>query len=120
MGYSKDQPSLVVSKPSAGLAESDGLFTYDDVDTRMLYKEFQEGVQIYNEVEWGLMDQFIKKTNKESVRVWQRNMEFVTASEGYIESWQKTRAAEVAIPLEEFELGFAFTKRGIQDASPMS
>jgi len=117
MGYSKDQPSLVVSKPSAGLAESDGLFTYDDVDTRMLYKEFQEGVQIYNEVEWGLMDQFIKKTNKESVRVWQRNMEFVTASEGYIESWQKTRAAEVAIPLEEFELGFAFTKRGIQDAS---
>jgi len=117
MGYSKSQGSLVVNKPAAGLAESEGLFTYDDVDTRMLYKEFQEGVQIYNEVEWGLMDQFIKTTVKESVRVWQRNMEFVTASEGYIESWQKTRAMEVAIPLGEFELGFAFTKRGIQDST---
>lgn len=117
MGYSKSQGSLVVSKPASGLSESYGLFTFDDVDTRMLYKEFQEGVQIYNEVEWGLLDQFVRRTLKESVRVWQRNMEFVTAAEGYMETWQKLRAMEIAIPLEDFELGFAFTKKAIQDAS---
>jgi len=115
MSYSQNQGSLVVGKPASGLAESEGLFTYDDVDTRMLYKEFQQGVQIYNEVEWGLMNQFIRKTQKESVRVWQRNMEFVGASEGYMESWQKTRAMEIAIPLNDYELGFAFTKKAIQD-----
>lgn len=94
-----------------------GLFTYDDVDTRMLYKEFQQGVSIYNEVEWGLMSQFIKTTTKESVREWQRNMEFVTASEGYMEDWQKLRATEVPVPLREFELGYAFTKKAIQDST---
>lgn len=106
-----------MNKPASGLSESYGLFTYDDIDTRMLYKEFQEGVQIYNEVEWGLLDQFIRKTTKESVRVWQRNMEFVTAAEGYMETWQKTRAMEIALGLEDFELGMAFTKKGIQDAT---
>lgn len=94
-----------------------GLFTYDDVDTRMLYKEFQQGVEIYNEVEWGLMSQFIKTTTKESVRIWQRNMEFVTAAEGYMEDWQKLRATEVPVPLREFELGYAFTKKAIQDST---
>ena len=94
-----------------------GLFTYDDVDTRMLYKEFQQGVQIYNEVEWGLMSQFIRNTTKESVRVWQRNMEFVTAAEGYMEDWQKLRAMEVPVNLREFELGYAFTKKAIQDSN---
>ena len=92
----------------------EGLFSYDDVDTRMLYKEFQEGVQVYNEVEWGLMSQFCRETTKESVRVWQRNMEFRTASEGYLEDWQKLRAMEISVPLEEFELGYAFSKRAIQ------
>ena len=113
MGFSKDQGSLVVSKPDP----IGGLFTYDDVDTRMLYKEFQQGVQIYNEVEWGLMEQFVRKTTKESVRTWQRNMEFVAAAEGYMEDWQKLRAMEVGIPLDEFELGFAFSKKAIQDST---
>lgn len=117
MSYSSGQGSLVVDKPASGLAESYGLFTFDDVDTRMLYKEFQEGVQIYNEVEWARLSQFIRKTTKESVRVWQRNMEFVTASEGYLETWQKVRAMEIAILLGDFELGFAFTKKAIQDAT---
>ncbi len=104
------QGSLRVEKPTT----TEGLFSYDDVDTRMLYKEFQEGVQVYNEVEWGLMNQFCRETTKESVRVWQRNMEFRTASEGYLEDWQKLRAMEISIPLEEFELGYAFSKRSIQ------
>jgi len=107
------QGSLWVQKPS----QIQGLFTYDDLDSRMLYKEFQDGVQVYNEVEWGLMSQFVKTTTKESVRVWQRNMEFVTASEGYLEDWQKLRAMEISIPLEEFELGFAFTKKAIQESN---
>ena len=110
MGYSADQGSLVVNKPLT----INGLFTYDDVDTRMLYKEFQEGVQVYNEVELTLINQFMRKTQKESARVWQRNMEFTTAAEGYLEGWQKLRAMEVPIPLEDFELGFAFTKKAIQ------
>ena len=109
-GFSSNQGSLVVSKPLT----IQGLFTYDDVDTRMLYKEFQEGVQVYNEVELGLINQFVRKTTKESVRVWQRNMEFVTASEGYLEGWQKLRAMELPIGLEDFELGYAFTKKAIQ------
>jgi len=96
---------------------TNGLFTFDDIDTRMLYKEFQEGVQIYNEVEWGLMSQFVRTTAKESVRVWQRNMEFVAAAEGYMEDWQKLRAMEIPVPLREFELGYAFTKKAIQDAT---
>ena len=107
------QGSLRIEKP----LQIQGLFTYDDVDTRMLYKEFQEGVQIYNEVEWGLMSQFTKNTTKENVRVWQRNMEFVTASEGYLEDWQKLRAMEISVPLDEFELGFAFTKKAIQESN---
>jgi len=115
MSYSYGQGTLVVNKPASGLSESYGLYTFDDVDTRMLYKEFQDGVQIYNEVEWGLMDQFIRKTTKESVRVWQRNMEFVAAAEGYMETWQKARAMEIAIELHDFELGYAFTKKAIQD-----
>ena len=110
---SADQGTLRVEKPLT----IEGLFSYDDVDTRMLYKEFQEGVQVYNEVEWGLMSQFTKNTTKETVRVWQRNMEFVTASEGYLEDWQKMRAMEISIPLQEFELGFAFTKKAIQDST---
>ncbi len=108
-----DQGSLRVVKPLT----IEGLSTYDDVDTRMLYKEFQEGVQVYNEVEWGLMSQFTKNTTKETVRVWQRNMEFVTAAEGYLEDWQKLRAMEISVPLQEFELGFAFTKKAIQDST---
>jgi hypothetical protein len=107
------QGTLNVGKPTV----TDGLWTYDDVDTRMLYKEFQEGVQIYNEVEWNLMSQFVRKTTKETVRVWQRNMEFLTASEGYMEDWQKLKAMEISIPLEEFELGFAFTKKFIQESN---
>jgi len=94
-----------------------GLFTYDDVDTRMLYKEFQQGVQIYNEIEWGLMSQFIRTTTKESVRVWQRNMEFTAAAQGYMEDWQKLRAMEIPVPLREWELGYAFTKKAIQDST---
>ncbi|MCK4266944.1 MAG: hypothetical protein KAX31_06660 [Thermoplasmata archaeon] len=105
-----NQATLRVEKPLT----TEGLFSYDDVDTRMLYKEFQEGVQVYNEVEWGLMSQFCRETTKEDVRVWQRNMEFRTASEGYLEDWQKLRAMEISVPLEEFELGYAFTKRAIQ------
>jgi len=108
---SKDQGSLNVGKPDT----TEGLFTYDDVDTRMLYKEFQDGVSIYNEVEWGLLSRFVRKTTKETVRQWQRNMEFVEASQAYMEDWQKLRAMEVTIPLTEFELGFAFTKKAIQD-----
>jgi len=98
-------------------ASLNGLFTYDDVDTRMLYKEFQEGVTAYNEVEWAILEQFCRTTTKENVRVWQRNMEFVTASEGYLEDWQKVRAMEIALPLNEFELGYAFSKKAIQMAS---
>lgn len=94
-----------------------GLFTYDGIDTRMLYKEFQQGVTLYNEVEWGLLAQFVRKTTKESVRIWQRNMEFVTAAEGYMEDWQKLRATEVPVNLNEFELGYAFTKKAIQDST---
>ncbi len=104
------QGTLRIEKPT----QTDGLFSYDDVDTRMLYKEFQEGVQIYNEVEWGLMSQFCRETTKETVRVWQRNMEFVTASEGYLEDWQKLRAMEISVPLEEFEIGYAYSKKAIQ------
>ena len=94
-----------------------GLFTSDDIDSRMLYKEFQQGVTLYNEVEWAILSKFVRETTKESVRVWQRNMEFVTAAEGYLETWQKIRAVEILLPLEDFELGFAFTKKGIQDAT---
>lgn len=94
-----------------------GLFTSDDVDSRMLYKEFQEDVEAYNEVDWALLERFIRKTTKESVRIWQRNMEFKTASEGYLEDWQKVRAQEIAVPLNEFELGYAFTKKAIQDST---
>ncbi len=107
---SASQGSLRVEKPLT----IEGLFTYDDVDTRMLYKEFQEGVQVYNEVEWGLMSRFCRETTKENVRVWQRNMEFVRASEGFLEDWQKLRAMEISVPLDEFELGYAYTKRAIQ------
>lgn len=107
------QGSLLVSKPTY-IA---GLFTYDNVDTRMLYKEFQDGVQIYNEVEWGLMNQFIRKTTKETVRVFQRNMEFTRASEGFMADWQSLRAMEIQLPLDEFELGYAFTKQAIQDST---
>lgn len=103
----------VENKPSTIL----GLFTYDDIDTRMLYKEFQDGVSLYNEVELGLVNQFVRKTTKESVREWQRNMEFVTASEGYLEGWQKLRAMEIAVPCEDFELGFAFTKKAILNST---
>lgn len=99
------------------MAPSYGLFTSDDIDSRMLYKEFQQGVTLYNEVEWGLLSKFVRETAKESVRVFQRNMEFVTAAEGYLETWQKIRATEILLPLEDFELGFAFTKKGIQDAT---
>ncbi|KKN63873.1 hypothetical protein LCGC14_0497510 [marine sediment metagenome] len=99
------------------MAPSYGLFTSDDIDSRMLYKEFQQGVTLYNEVEWGLLSKFVRETTKESVRVFQRNMEFVTAAEGYLETWQKIRATEILLPLEDFELGFAFTKKGIQDAT---
>lgn len=108
-GFSASQGTLVVNKPLT----TDGLFTYDDIDTRMLYKEFQEGVRQYNEVELGLINQFVTKTTKESVRTWQRNMEFKTAAEGYLEGWQKLRALEIGIGLEDFELGFAFTKKAI-------
>ncbi len=94
-----------------------GLLTSDDIDSRMLYKEFQQGVQVYNEVEWGLLKRFVRETSKESVRIWQRNMEFVTAAEGYLETWQKIRATEIMLPLEDFEIGFAFTKKAIQDAT---
>lgn len=94
-----------------------GLLTSDDIDSRMLYKEFQQGVQVYNEVEWGILKKFVRETTKESVRVWQRNMEFVTAAEGYLETWQKIRATEIMLPLEDFEIGFAFTKKAIQDAT---
>ena len=94
-----------------------GLLTSDDIDSRMLYKEFQQGVQVYNEVEWGLLKRFVRETTKESVRIWQRNMEFVTAAEGYLETWQKIRATEIMLPLEDFEIGFAFTKKAIQDAT---
>ena len=94
-----------------------GLLTSDDIDCRMLYKEFQQGVQVYNEVEWGLLKRFVRETSKESVRIWQRNMEFVTAAEGYLETWQKIRATEIMLPLEDFEIGFAFTKKAIQDAT---
>jgi hypothetical protein len=110
---SAGQGTLNIGKPT----QVEGLFTYDDVDTRMLYKEFQEGVVIYNEVEWGLMSGFVRTTIKETVRVWQRNMEFVTAAEGYMDDWQKLRAMEVSIPLQEFELGFAFSKRAIEDST---
>lgn len=99
------------------MAPSAGLFTSDDIDSRMLYKEFQQGVTLYNEVEWGLLKKFVRETNKESVRTWQRNMDFVTAAEGYLESWQKIRAVEIPLPLEDFELGFAFTKKSIQDST---
>lgn len=103
----------MVSKP----IQIDGLFTYDDVDTRMLYKEFQEGVRMYNEVEWGLLNQFVRRTVKESVRMFQRNIEFTLASEGFMADWQKARAMEIGIDLSEFELGFAFTKKAIQDST---
>lgn len=99
------------------VAPTYGLLTSDDVDSRMLYKEFQQGVQMYNEVEWGLLKRFVRETSKESVRIWQRNMEFVTAAEGYLETWQKIRATEIMLPLEEFEIGFAFTKKAIQDST---
>ena len=107
------QASLRVEKPT----EIEGLWTYDDMDTRMLYKEFQEGVSVYNEVDWGLMNQFIRTTQKESVRVWQRNMDFTTDAEGFMEDWQKLRAMEVSIPLSEFSLGFAFTKKAIEEST---
>ena len=99
------------------VAPTYGLLTSDDIDSRMLYKEFQQGVQMYNEVEWGLLKRFVRETSKESVRIWQRNMEFVTAAEGYLETWQKIRATEIMLPLEDFEIGFAFTKKAIQDAT---
>ena len=110
MSYSQ---ITVESKPST----IEGIFTYDDIDTRMLYKEFQDGVSMYNEVELGLCMQFVRKTTKESVREWQRNMEFVTASEGYLEGWQKLRAMEIAVPCEDFELGFAFTKKALLNST---
>ena len=94
-----------------------GLFTSDDVDSRMLYKEFQEGVDQFNEAEWALVERFVRKTQKESVRIWQRNMDFKTAGEGYLEDWQKTRAQEISVPLSEFEIGYAFTKKAIQDSN---
>lgn len=109
-----DTPTDIVSDKL--MYPTGGLLTRDDVDTRMLYKEFQESIeQIYNDAEWGLLERFVRRTTKESVRVWQRNMEFVTAAEGYLETWQKMRAMEIPLNLEDFELGFAFTKKAIQD-----
>jgi len=96
---------------------SKGLFTLDDVDTRMLYKEFQQGVDIYNEAEWGIVAKFIRSTTKESVKVWERSMEFEESSEGYLETWQKIRNREIAISLKDYALGFGFTKQAIQDST---
>lgn len=92
-----------------------GLFTLDNVDTRMLYKEFQQGVEVYNEQTWGLVQRFIRSTTKESVKVWERDMEFEETAEGYLETWQKIHAREVSIGLKDFGLGFGFTKQAIQD-----
>lgn len=94
-----------------------GLFTLDDVDTRMLYKEFVQGVEVYAKAEWGLISQFIRPTTKESVKVWERNMEFEETAEGYLETWQKISSREVALPLKDFGLGFGFTKQAIQDST---
>ena len=94
---------------------TEGLYTTDSIDSRMLYKEFQEGVNIYNDADLAVVNRFMRKSDKESVRVWQRNMEFVIASEGFQADWQKGRAVEVALDLDEFELGLAYTKNMIQD-----
>jgi len=94
-----------------------GLFTLDDVDTRMLYKEFIQGVELYNEVTWGIVAKFVRRTTKESMKVWERNMEFEESAEGYLETWQKIRSREVAIGLRDFGLGFGFTKQAIQDST---
>jgi len=94
-----------------------GLFTLDDVDTRMLYKEFIQGVEIYNELTWGIVSKFIRRTTKESMKVWERNMEFEETAEGYLETWQKIRSREIALTLKDFALGFGFTKQAIQDST---
>ena len=93
----------------------EGLYTTDSIDTRMLYKEFQEGVAIYNDADLAVVNKFMRRSDKESVRVWQRNMEFVIASEGFQADWQKGRAMEIALALDEFELGLAYTKNMLQD-----
>ena len=85
-------------------ATLDGVYTSDDIDTRMLYKEFQEGVNIYNQADLALVNKFIRKSDKESVRIWQRNMEFRRTAEGFQADWQKSRAMEVALALDEFDL----------------
>ncbi len=93
----------------------EGLYTTDDIDSRMLYKEFQEGVDIYNQAEPAVVNRFMRKSVKESVRVWQRNMAFVIASEGFQADWQKGRAMEISLALDKFALGLAYTKEMIQD-----
>jgi len=94
-----------------------GLFTLDNVDTRMLYKEFQDGVEVYNDTTWGLVAKFVRNTTKESVKVWERDMEFVESVEGFLETWQKIHSREVSLPLKDFALGFGFTKQAIQDST---
>jgi len=94
-----------------------GLFTVDSVDTRMLYKEFQQGVELYNDTTWGIVNRFVRPTQKESVKVWERDMEFVLGAEGFLETWQRIHAREVALPLNDFDLGFGFTKKAIEDST---
>lgn len=92
-----------------------GIFTADGIDTRMLYKEFITGVSMYNEVEWGLLSKFVRPTTKETVKVWQRSMEMVEEAEGYKASWQSVVPVDIDIGLRDYALGYAFTKRALQD-----
>jgi len=83
----------------------------------MLYKEFVRGIEIYNEKEWAVISKFIRSTEKESVKVWQRSMEFTRGGEGYPADMQKIEALEIGIPLNTFDLGYGFTLEAIQDST---
>ena len=94
-----------------------GIWTTDQIDTRMLYKEFIVGVEQYNEAEWGIISKFVRSTTKEANKIWQRNMEFIYGSQGYLTDMQRPDVLEISIGLESFNLGYGFTKDALEDST---
>jgi len=83
----------------------------------MLYKEFIDAVDVYNSQDFIVVQKFVRKTTKESVKQWQRSMDFVREGEGAEEDWQRLLSREIDLNLFDWELGYGFTKKAIQDAT---
>jgi len=94
---------------------ADGVFTRDGIDSRQLYNLYVKGVEAYAKKPTPI-DRFTQKTDKESVVVWQRSMDFVRGAEGYEPDMQKLSSLKINIPLHDYALGYGFTLQSIQDS----